>query len=281
MDPYTYFLAFARLALVQCVSFGHPDTTGIRTLDYFISSDLFETSDAASHYSEELFLLHDLGTLAYYKRPPAPNAGKERPDFGLPPDSSVYICPQALFKIHPDFDLILVDILQRDLKGVLVLLETNIPDHGHLLLKRLALASPDVCKRILFLPQQEQEDFIRLIELADVMLDTIHFNGMNTNLEAFSVGTPVVTMPTQLQRGRHTLGMYRRMGITDCIATSPHNYAEIAVRLATDRELHKQIKRRILEKSCLLYEDQAVVREFERFFREAVTRSDRKRRAAR
>ncbi|HYR34689.1 MAG TPA: tetratricopeptide repeat protein, partial [Burkholderiales bacterium] len=29
MDPFTYFLAYSRLAPVQCTSFGHPDTTGI------------------------------------------------------------------------------------------------------------------------------------------------------------------------------------------------------------------------------------------------------------
>ena len=38
MDPLTYFLAFARLAPVQCVTWGHPVTTGIPTIDYFLSS---------------------------------------------------------------------------------------------------------------------------------------------------------------------------------------------------------------------------------------------------
>src|SRR5262249_40186223 len=34
MEPFSYFLAFARLAPVQCVSYGHPDTTGIPNMDY-------------------------------------------------------------------------------------------------------------------------------------------------------------------------------------------------------------------------------------------------------
>ena len=33
MEPLTYFLAFARLARVQCVTWGHPQTTGIPTVD--------------------------------------------------------------------------------------------------------------------------------------------------------------------------------------------------------------------------------------------------------
>ncbi|WP_246237749.1 hypothetical protein [Caldichromatium japonicum] len=39
MSPATYFLAHARLAPVQLVSYGHPDTTGIDTLDYFLGAD--------------------------------------------------------------------------------------------------------------------------------------------------------------------------------------------------------------------------------------------------
>jgi predicted O-linked N-acetylglucosamine transferase (SPINDLY family) len=160
---------------------------------------------------------------------------------------------------------------------VLVLLESGIPGHTRLLKKRLSLAGPDVSERILFLPQQENGDFINLIALADVMLDTIHFNGMNTNLEAFAVGTPVVTMPTRFQRGRHTLGMYRKMGISDCIAANPDHYVELAVRLTGDQRLREKVKDSILTASGCLFEDIQVVREFERFFREATQKSDRDR----
>jgi predicted O-linked N-acetylglucosamine transferase (SPINDLY family) len=50
-------------------------------------------------------------------------------------------------------------------------------------------------------------EFVELIAVSDVMLDTLHFNGMNTSLEALAVGTPVVTLPGALQRGRRTTGM--------------------------------------------------------------------------
>ncbi len=54
MEPMSYFLAFARLARVQCVMGGHPITTGIGALDYFMSSDLIEVDHAQNHYSEIL-----------------------------------------------------------------------------------------------------------------------------------------------------------------------------------------------------------------------------------
>jgi hypothetical protein len=55
MWPSTYFLAYARLAPVQMVSYGHPDTTGIDTVDYFLGGDApMEPEGAEAYYSERL-----------------------------------------------------------------------------------------------------------------------------------------------------------------------------------------------------------------------------------
>jgi len=89
---------------------------------------------------------------------------------------------------------------------------------------------------------------------------------MNTSLESFAVGTPVVTLPGQFQRGRHTYGMYRKMGIETCVAKDAEDYIAIAVRLATDPAFRQSMKDQILACNHLLYEDANVVREFERFF---------------
>lgn len=274
MEPFTYFLAFARLAPVQCVSFGHPDTTGIRNMDYFISNDLFEIEDAQAHYSEKLFKLHNLGTLAYYYRPRLPDLLKKREAYGLPADAHLYICPQTLFKFHPDFDAMLGNILRADPDGRLVLIEGKFPHWGELLRQRLTRTLPDVLNRILWLPAQKGDDFINLLAICDVMLDTPHFNGMNTSLEAFAAGTPVVTLPMLLQRGRHTFGMYAKMGIDDCIARDPQDYVKIAVQIGTDPSYRRELRDRILKANTALYEDSRVVQEFERFFLEAVSRAD-------
>src|SRR5262249_13389698 len=46
MHPMAARLAALRLAPVQCNSWGHPDTSGFPTLDYYLSSDLMEPADA-------------------------------------------------------------------------------------------------------------------------------------------------------------------------------------------------------------------------------------------
>jgi predicted O-linked N-acetylglucosamine transferase (SPINDLY family) len=111
---------------------------------------------------------------------------------------------------------------------------------------------------------------MQLLALADVVLDTLHFNGMNSSLQAFATGVPVVTLPGRLQRGRHTQAMYRKMAIFDCIARDAQDYIGIAVRIGTDREYARTLRQRILARKHVLFEDARVLREFERFFQEAV-----------
>lgn len=274
MEPFTRFLAFSRLAPVQCVSFGHPDTTGIPSMDYFVSSDLYELPVAQTHYSEDLFLLRDLGSLAYYYRPLVPQPLKTRAAFGLAADDHIYICPQNLFKFHPDMDSLIAGILRRDPRGKLLVIEGRSKNWTGLMRRRWAAAMPDVLDRIVFLPRQESPEYVNLIALADVMLDTVHFNGMNTSLEALSVGTPVVTLPGEFQRGRHSQAMYRKMGIAQCVAADAANYIDLAVRLGTDRAYRATISQEIMLRSSVLFENIEVVHEFERFFREAVARRD-------
>ena len=266
MEPTSFALAFARLAPVQCVSFGHPNTTGIPNMDYFVSNDLYEPDDAEDHYTERLVRLRDLPTLAYYYRPAPPAPGGRRESFGLRDAEHVYLCPQTLYKIHPEFDALLRGVLRRDPNGVVVLIRSPHYNYCDLLQQRFARTLADVSERVLFLDAMRYPRFLQLLSLADVCLDTLHFNGMNTSLEAFSVGTPIVTLPGRLQRGRHTQAMYRKMGILECIAEDADDYVDIAVRLGCDRTFADDIKQRIAIRSAVLFENREVVAEFERFF---------------
>jgi len=266
MEPMSYFLSFARLAPVQCVSYGHPNTTGVPTIDYFVSNDLYEPENAQAHYSERLFLLRDLPTLAYYYRPETPRHPPSRASLGLPEEATLYVCPQTLFKFHPDIDGLLKGIMERDPGGRLVLIRGAFQEWMDTLVNRFHRTMPAVAERIHFLPHLPPAQFMQLLAVSDVMLDTPHFNGQNSSLEALALGLPVVTLPTGLQRGRHTRAMYLKMNIDDCIAQSPEDYIRIAVRLGTDAAHRQELRNRILARNAVLFENEAVVREFERFF---------------
>jgi protein O-GlcNAc transferase len=271
MNPTSYFLAFARLAPVQCVTWGHPVTTGIPTLDYYLSSVDLEPSGSEDEYTERLVRLAHLPT--YYYRPSVELHGQERERFGFDGSHRLYACPQLIFKIHPDFDPILADLLRRDPRGVVILVE-GIPgvesQRMALLRERLARVAPDVVDRIVFLPFLDGADFLRLLAAADVLLDPPYFGGGNTSYEAFAAGAPIVTWPGPFARGRTTMACYKRMGIMDCVVDRLDGYAGTAVRLANDRAWREHVRARILARNHVLYEDIEAVREIERFFERAI-----------
>lgn len=266
MDPFTYFLAYARLAPVQCVSFGHPDTTGIPNVDWWISSAHFEPEGAEKDYSERLWRVPDVGSLAYYYHPARNFQPAGREALGLPRGARLYTCPQTLFKLHPDFDALAAGILRNDGEGRLVLIAPRHKPWLDALLRRLSASMPDVLDRVLVLPAMSHERFLSLLSASDVVLDTPQFNGMNSTLESFAVGTPVVTRPGALQRMRHTAGMYAAMGMQDLCASSDEEYIRLALEVARDPEKRAALAGIIRAREAALFEDVRVVRGFETFF---------------
>ena len=267
MDPYSYSLAFHRLAPVQCVTWGHPVTTGIPNVDYFLSSELLEPEDPLEHYTEQLIRLKGLPTC--YRRPKPPQS-RSRSHYGLPDDCHVYLCPQSLFKFHPDFDAALKDILSRDAKGRVVLVDGLEPEWNETLHCRFRKAFPESVDRVEFLPRQSRDDFLALMAVCDVMLDPFHFGGGNTTYEALSLGTPIVTLPSGFMRGRVTSACYQKMGLSDCITGSETEYVDLAVRLGTDPAYRSTMQARILAANGALFDDREAVREIEEFLQSAV-----------
>jgi protein O-GlcNAc transferase len=268
MEPISYALAFSRLAPIQCTTWGHPVTTGLPTMDYYISSALFETDDADEHYTEKLVRLKSLPFCC--PRPAVPATFKSRLELNLPADAHLYASLQSLFKMHPEFDALLGAILRGDPRGLVLLPQAPGRAWQQLLEQRFANTIPDVAERIRFIPRVDAKDFLHLNAAVDVLLDPIHFNGGHTTLLALAVGTPIVTMPSRFLPGRMTQAIYRRMGVFDCITRTPEEYAARAIRVGTDPEYRAALRARILSAHDVLYDNLEPVRELEGFFTEVV-----------
>jgi protein O-GlcNAc transferase len=264
MEPTSYFLAFSRLAHVQCVAGGHPVTTGIPALDYWIGNDLGEPEGAEAHYSEKLVRLEGLSN--NYPRARLQQPAKSRAELGLPEAEILYMCPQSLFKFHPEFDDILARILRAEPAAELVLFAGPHAAWGKLLMERLALSCPDVAARIHMLPRLPFADFVNALALADVVLDTIHFGGGNTSFQALALGRPVVTLDAGFARGRVTSLLYRHMDFPDCIASSAEAYVKIALRLGRDRAARARVSEAILARNGVLFDNDSGSVELAEFF---------------
>jgi predicted O-linked N-acetylglucosamine transferase (SPINDLY family) len=263
MDTLTYTLSMSRMAPVQCVSWGHPVTTGSPVMDYFVSSKNLEVPDADSHYSEKLARFDRLNV--YYYRPAMPEP-RDASYFGLDPNRNIYLCFQNVFKLHPDFDQILAGILDRDPLAEIVMMEGRHPEWTDLLRRRFDGTLGANANRIRFLGSQSHPDFMSLNALARVSLDPLHFGGGNTTYEALAVGLPVVTCPSRFLRGRISYAMYQQMGMDELVVQNSIEYIDLAVRLGTDHDFRREIHEKILGRCSVLFEDQQAIDEYVKFF---------------
>jgi predicted O-linked N-acetylglucosamine transferase (SPINDLY family) len=255
MDPMTLALAASRLAPTQAASWGHPATTGLATIDRFLSSEYLDRDDAQAHYTETLDRLP--GMPVRYLRPGGgePSQARTRAAFGLPEGVTLYGCPQSPFKFHPDFDAMLGAILRADRTGRLVLIRSRHEAWTDRLLDRLARSMRDVMGRVVLLPPLNRAGFLEMNAVLDVLLDPPHFGGGNTTLEAMAAGTPVVTWPSNYLKGRITAGLYERMGHAGLVAESHAHYVEIAARLGRDEAFRRESRAEIAGLAGVLFDD--------------------------
>ena len=237
MDATTFALAALRLAPLQCAAWGHPVTTGHATIDVFLSCAAMEAPGAAAHYTERLLLLPGIGT--EYARPEVPaDAGRAR--FGLPEGVPLFLCPQSLFKIHPDNDPLFARVLAAAPGARMVVFEGRHPALTAKYRARLgvALAAEGlrIDERLIVLPQCGHDEYLRINAACDAMLDTVRWSGGNTALDAVAAGLPIVTLPGTFMRGRQSAGMLSLAGVDELIARDPDDYVRIAARLATDAQ---------------------------------------------
>lgn len=273
MEPLTYFLAFSRLATSQVMTWGHPITSGIPNMDYFVSSKELEVEGAQAHYSEKLALMDTLNT--YYIRPEV-RGQIRRSDLGLSETSTLYMCPQTLFKFHPDFDKVIGGVLEGDPNGELVLLEGTCALHTTLIKERLHRTLSHVMDRVRIIPRLSHDGFLGLVRMADVMLDPIHFGGGSTTIQALSFGTPVVTLPSEFLRCRISYACYRHMGVDSFVAKDIDDYCRIAVEIGRDRDKRSAMRAELAEKSGVLFSNQKVITECQDFLENVFAKGEGK-----
>jgi predicted O-linked N-acetylglucosamine transferase (SPINDLY family) len=143
------------------------------------------------------------------------------------------------------------------------------------MIKRFSTSMPDVIDRIRFMGWLRYDDFLNLNAISDVLLDPLYFGGGRTSYEALASGLPIVTLPSQFMRGRMSHAMYQKMKVLDCVARSPEDYVNIAVKLGSEPDYRRAVHKKILAANHVLYEDKETVRELEEFFEKAVAKIER------
>ena len=262
MDTQSLQLAAQRLAPVQMTSWGHPETSGLPTLDYFISSDLMEAPDAQAHYTETLVRLPNL-SICYEPVATQPEL-VTRAELGLREGATVFWSAQSLYKYLPRHDAVYPRIAAAVPDCQFVFLEHHAGQGVTTLVRdRLARAFAahglDAARHCAFLPRMSQAKFVGAAGLADVFLDSLGWSACNSALESLAQELPIVTLEAPMMRGRHCAAILTMLGVPETIAHSVDDYVAIAVRLAQDKAFRDDVVARMGAQKHRLYRDPAPV----------------------
>jgi protein O-GlcNAc transferase len=273
MDAVSVQLAAQRLAPVQCTSWGHPETSGIATLDYFLSSDLMEPPDADALYTEKLVRLPNLSI--YYEPVDLGTIDSSRAQHGLRTDATVFWCGQSLYKYLPQHDDVFARIASEAPQSQFVFIKHHGgPRVTEVFQQRLTAAFAarglDMERHCVFLDRLSQSEFAGVIGLCDVFLDSLGWSGCNSAIESLPHALPIVTLPGAFMRGRHSAAILEMMGVTETVARDLDDYVAIAARLAKSPDERLKISNRMGANRDKIYRDRACVTALEDFLEKAV-----------
>lgn len=266
-------LAGLRLAPIQCATWGHSSTSGLPTMDYFLSSERIEPPGAESHYTEHLVKLPGLSIC--YHPPQDPVDSFQRPGIGLRPSAAVYLCAQSLFKYLPQFDEVFPRIARKVqdcqfvfLKDKRSVLRTR--QFEDRLARTFSRYGMDFKNHVVMLTELTAARYQGVHALCDVYLNSLEISGATTILESTPHDLPIVVVPGRFHRGNLGAAALRLMGVHETVANDLDEYVQIAARLGNDTEWRREISAKMAQNRHVLYGDTECVRGLESFLENVV-----------
>lgn len=269
MDGRTSFMSLCRLAPISINTFGHSDTSG--SADYFITSELYEPTGFEQNYTEKVIRLKSLNTK--YSRlltEEHRKSFKTIDHFYLPKNANLYLCCASPFKFGFEMIEIFKGILERDENALIILTELDgkydVPLWNTI---EKNISESQGLHRIRLIKRLTPLQLMNLNYLGKVCLEPVPFGSLNTTLECFETGLPVVSLPGSKINNRFTLGFYKKMGISEYVVSCVADYIDLAVRLANEpEESHLARRKELVEKSQVLFDEVESVNEWKQLLRD-------------
>ena len=98
-------------------------------------------------------------------------------------------------------------------------------------------------QRIEMKDRMDTEQYLRIHDSVDVLLDSFPYAGESTNFNAMWMGVPVVTLSAELPASRSGSIVQKILGLEDLIASSSLEYVNLAERLARNPERMNVLRR--------------------------------------
>lgn len=227
-----------RPAPVQISGIGYTNTTGLHTVDYFLSDEVcIPKGDTAaeSGFTERILRLPH-SHLCY-----APEDIRTMPESGVeaPVRRNGYVTFGSFnnfAKVTDEILLLWRGILEsvRDSRIVIKSKICSIDDGKDFLKKRLSLLNFDL-SRVELRPYSP--DYLEQYRDIDIALDTAPYNGGLTTCEALYMGVPVISMRGRTHGARFGASILINAGLRELVVENDINYVRRAVQLAESPKL--------------------------------------------
>jgi predicted O-linked N-acetylglucosamine transferase (SPINDLY family) len=265
MHQLTYQLACLRISDIQLCFWGHPETTGLKTIDYYISAELFETNDSSNNYVEQLIKLPNLGTYLFKEFNLSEyEIYRDIDSLEIP----VIVCAGMLYKYQPMYDWIFTELVKK-IGQVKILFFSQNNDWKEIFFTRLKVhfdkEGLNIHNYISILTFQEKNVFSSILQKSTLLLDSIGFSGFNTALIAIENNMPIVSLKNNSLKGNLANGILSRIELNELIAKDFDEFFNIILKLAKDKTYKNNIQSKIRDNKIKLYADSKVIYELENF----------------
>jgi len=253
-----------RPAPVQVGYMGHAGTLGAPFIDYLIADRVVIPEGDERFYSEKIaYLPHTYWVNSAQAVSETPVS---RAQMGLPETGFVFCCFNNPYKITPDVFDVWMRLLHRMPNSVLWLYAPQTQTAENL---RSAASARGVSpERIVCAPKANHAEHLARHQLADLVLDTFHYNAHTTAADALWMGLPVVTLLGKTFAGRVAASLLRAIGAPELVTRSVEEYEALAMHLAANSESLAQTKARLVRNrpTCPLFDTTLFARHVEDAF---------------
>ncbi len=260
-----------RAAPIQINYLGYPGSWGAPFMDYIIADKTLVPEGHEHHYSEKIVYLPHTYMPGDDEREISDRA-MTRKEMGLPEQGVVFCCFNNIYKIGAKEFGIWMRLLDSVPGSVFWLSGTNEWAKTNLA-KEAAERNVDP-GRIIFTERLAMAEHLARHPLADLFLDTFHYNAHSTASDALWAGLPVITLAGQGFAARVAASLLCAIGLPELVTHSAEDYERLALELARDSQKLAALKTKLagLKHDAPLFDTERFTRNLEDAYAQAYQR---------
>ena len=244
-----------RLARVQAVQFCNPCTTGIKNIDYFITSHSFSLKQ--EDFTERL-IFNQHSSICFegnnFSAPTSPDISREK--LGIPQDCTAFVTGANFYKFTWELKEFWIELLRQNPNSYLIIFPFGpawtdkypVHEFNNIFKNQFKANGVDPDRLIILKPMPTRKNVRQAVSLCDIYLDSFPYSGATSLLDPLHTALPIICLKTASIRGGQGSAMLEDIGLTELITTTKEEYLQLAKKLADDHEYRLYISDLIREK---------------------------------